>query len=29
MKIVDYYDLNYDFSCNSLTDSIVHVGISA
>ena len=24
MKIVDYYDLNYDFSCNSLSDSIVN-----
>ena len=22
MKMVDYYDLNYDFSCNSLSDSI-------
>ena len=22
MKLVDYYDLNYDFSCNSLSDSI-------
>ena len=21
MKMVDYYDLNYDFSCNSLSDS--------
>ena len=29
MKIVDYYDLNYDFSCNSLSDSIVnrYIGI--
>ena len=24
MKMVDYYDLNYDFSCNSLSDSIVN-----
>ena len=22
--MVDYYDLNYDFSCNSLSDSIVN-----
>ena len=29
MKMVDYYDLNYDFSCNSLSDSIVnrYIGI--
>ena len=29
MKLVDYYDLNYDFSCNSLSDSIVnrYIGI--
>ena len=29
MKIVDYCDLNYDFSCNSLSDSIVnrYIGI--
>ena len=27
--MVDYYDLNYDFSCNSLSDSIVnrYIGI--
>ena len=24
MKMVEYYDLNYDFSCNSLSDSIVY-----
>ena len=24
MKMVDYYDLNYNFSCNSLSDSIVN-----
>ena len=24
MKMVDYYDLKYDFSCNSLNDSIVN-----
>ena len=24
MKMVDYYDLNYDFSCNPLSDSIVN-----
>ena len=29
MEMVDYYDLNYDFSCNSLSDSIVnrYIGI--
>ena len=29
VKMVDYYDLNYDFSCNSLSDSIVnrYIGI--
>ena len=29
MKMVEYYDLNYDFSCNSLSDSIVnrYIGI--
>ena len=29
MKMVDYYDLNYDFSCNSLSDSTVnrYIGI--
>ena len=29
MKMVDYYDLNYDFSSNSLSDSIVnrYIGI--
>jgi len=29
MKMVDYYDLNYAFSCNSLSDSIVnrYIGI--
>ena len=27
MKMVDYYDLNYDFSCNSLSDSIVNQNI--
>ena len=27
MKMVDYYDLNYDFSCNSLSDSIVNRSI--
>ena len=24
MKMVDYYDLNFDFSCISLSDSIVN-----
>ena len=28
MKMVDYYDLNYDFSSNSLSDSIVNRYIS-
>ena len=25
MKMVDYYDLNYDFSCNSLSDSLTRI----